>query len=104
MRIYGIGDSQSLLPTMIVPMELCRPIIIGIYHGQEKPDRDKFVRRFLLEAKKLHPTSPQRDCATNVLQRKCCVRIRSMICDAVERCALKGNMKRNYGLTPIHVK
>lgn len=89
MRVYGIGDGHSPLPELITPMSLCPPIIVGVYHGQEAPNRN-FVKHFLDEVHKLHPLNERQDTATNKLLRACAVRIRCMICDAKERAFLRG--------------
>lgn len=89
MRVYGIGDGQSPLPDLITPLNLCPPIIVGVYHGQEAPNRN-FVKHFLDEVHQLHPFSPRRHPVTNALLRACSVRIRCMICDAKERAFLRG--------------
>lgn len=93
MRIYGVGDSNSLLPKVIVPLDMARPIIIGVYHGKDKPVRDQFLRQFMEEARTLHPRNLQRDPLTKKLLRKCSVRIRALICDAKERAFLKGKCR-----------
>lgn len=90
MRIYGIGNCTSPLPAMVIPQALCPPIIVGVYHGEGKPNRDVFLKTFLKETQKLHPRRPNRDPGTGKLLRRCAVRIRCMICDAKERSFLKG--------------
>lgn len=90
MRVYGIGDITSFKPTLVIPMSFCPPIIVGVYTGEGKPNRDVFLEPLLKELERLHPRRGSRDPRTGKLLRRCAVRVRSMICDAKERSFLKG--------------
>jgi hypothetical protein len=89
MRIYGIGSSEEVLPKHVIPMEMTEPIIVGFFHGEGKPVLPKFLKAFLRELQLLHPLRQNE--ADGVLKRCCSVRLRSNICDTIERSFLKGS-------------
>lgn len=93
MRVYGVGSPESLVPSLVIPPALCPPIIVGIFHGEERPNVNKFLEPLLDELHKLHPRQKQQDPTTGKLMRRCSVRLRCFICDAKERAWLKGEFK-----------
>jgi hypothetical protein len=90
MRIYGIGSSEELLPKHVIPMDLTDPIIVAFFHGESKPDLDKFLKDFLEELQSLHPRRGREVDGQHT--RSLSVRLRCNICDTKERCFLKGNI------------
>jgi hypothetical protein len=70
-RIYGIGSSEDLVPKYVIPMDMTDPIIVGFFHGEGKPDLQKFLKDYLDELQMLHPLRTSK--VDGVLTRNCSV-------------------------------
>lgn len=100
-RLYGLGcNPMEVKPRVRIPCDMGFVSMIGMYHGEGKPDLWDFLVPTLKELKELHPLGPPRIPkpmvgASDVQEyrlRKVSVLLRSLICDAKERPPLKGTL------------
>jgi hypothetical protein len=102
-RLYGLGcDPKEKKPTVVIPTDMGYVSMIGMYHGMKKPTLEKFVSPMLVELRQLHPAMPKMVREPDSVdehgntrpgrrwKREMCVKVRAMICDAVERPWLRG--------------
>lgn len=95
-RLYGLGfDPTAEEPAVVIPTDMGFVSLIGMFHGVKKPDDvAQLVDPLVVELRQLHPLMPKmvREAGSNKCwKRQVGVRVRAMICDAVERPWLKGN-------------
>jgi hypothetical protein len=95
-RLYGLGfDPDALEPAIVIPTDMGYVSLIGMYHGVDKPDLEKFVDPLLVELRQLHPHMPKmiKRPGSKRYKREFGVMVRGMICDAKERPWLKGERR-----------